>query len=175
MTKESFGKQPLNTEELIKKLIDRGLIITNRNEARHYIEHIGYFRLTGYCIAFQTKTPEPHIFKTGTTFDQIINCYRFDRELRMLILDAIERIEVSLKASLSNYLSLIEPNAFWFTDKNYFEPDNTKKKWSHSTLLNTIKNRVKEKSSSPFLKKYLSKYNQDWPPSWMVMEVMTIG
>lgn len=34
----------------------------------------------------------------NTRFSDVLNLYIFDRELRLLLLDAIERIEVSVKA-----------------------------------------------------------------------------
>lgn len=52
---------------------------------------------------FQFKDSE-HQFKENVHFEQLIQLYSFDRHLRLLAIDAIERIEVSIRAHLSNEL-----------------------------------------------------------------------
>jgi abortive infection bacteriophage resistance protein len=44
-------------------------------------------------------------FHQGTTFEDILNLYTFDRELRLLVLDAIERIEISIRAKWAYHLT----------------------------------------------------------------------
>lgn len=98
-----YTKSPKSIHDQLELLQERGLIVVNTAIAIHKLEHIGYFRFTGYCKYFQN---EYNIFRTGTTFDMILDSYIFDRKLRLLTIDAIEKIEVSLKTNISNSMSL---------------------------------------------------------------------
>lgn len=46
-----------------------------------------------------------HDFKEGASFDEVIARYNFDRKLRLILFDAIEIIEVALRAKIINHLS----------------------------------------------------------------------
>ena len=90
---QRYDKPALDEHELIERYIERGLIITDRNRAARYLRHIGYYRLSPYTIPFQADRTT-HSFKSGTTFDDILYIYVFDRQLRLLTMDALERVEV---------------------------------------------------------------------------------
>ncbi len=98
-----YAKPPKNIQEQIELLKERRLIISDDEVALNKLEHIGYFRFTRYCKFFQS---EDNIFHPDTTFQMILDTYVFDRKLRLLTIDAIEKIEVSLKANINNYMSL---------------------------------------------------------------------
>jgi abortive infection bacteriophage resistance protein len=87
-----FSKPALSVAAQIGLLKKRGLQITDENEAAHYLSFIGYYRLSGYSRPLSITSPTgDHSFKPNTSFDDILNLYRFDRELRLLVMDAIER------------------------------------------------------------------------------------
>ena len=109
-----YTKPPLSIEQKITLLKERGLRIDNEERTYKYLTHIGYFRMTGYFKFFQDHITDT--FQAGTTFDQVLNVYIFDRKLRLLTLDAIEKIEVSLKATISDYMSM-KYGAFWYMDR----------------------------------------------------------
>ena len=90
---QRYDKPALDENELIERYIERGLIITDRNRAARYLRHIGYYRLSPYTIPFQADRTT-HSFKSGTTFDDILYIYVFDRQLRLLTMDALESVEV---------------------------------------------------------------------------------
>lgn len=89
---------------LLQKLVDQNLIVTDRVLAERYITFVGHYRLKGYW--FHLIDPATKQFKPGTTFDIIQQRYEFDREIRAIILEAIERLEVAIRSSLCNFLSL---------------------------------------------------------------------
>ncbi len=99
-----FNKPPQSFEEQLDLLIKRGLIVDDRDEALHYLKHLNYYRLIAYWLPFE-KSRDPHEFLPGTHFSQIINNYLFDRELRLLLLDAIERIEISFRTQWAYHVS----------------------------------------------------------------------
>ena len=111
---QRYDKPALDENELIECHIERGLIIKDRNRAARYLRHIGYYRLSPYTIPFQADRTT-HSFKSGTTFDDILYIYVFDRQLRLLTMDALERVEVAVRAAVSNTMSTHgEGGAFWY-------------------------------------------------------------
>ena len=114
--------------------------------------------------------PDSHTFKENTDFDDIMRVYSFDRKLRILLLDIIERIEVAIKAAISNHMSLALGNPHWYLEETSFK---------NSAYSEELKMKVKDsiaENSEMFLSHYLSKYTEpDMPPSWMMMELVTLG
>lgn len=96
----TFSKPPLSVDSQIDQWIDRGLHVPDREQARHYLSVISYYRLSAYTLPFQVGNPQHH-FRPGTSFGHVLDLYIFDRELRLLLLDAIERIEVAMLAGKS--------------------------------------------------------------------------
>ena len=94
---QRYNKPALDENELIERYIERGLIITDRNRAARYLRHIGYYRLSPYTIPFQADRTT-HSFRPDTTFDDIFSIHVFDRQLRLLTMDALERVEVAVRS-----------------------------------------------------------------------------
>ena len=86
-----YNKPTLSFREQIDLLKLRGLIIENEKYALDFLTHVNYYRLSAYIYPF-LEEKEKHVFKKGTTFQNILDIYNFDRELRLVLLDAIERI-----------------------------------------------------------------------------------
>lgn len=95
-----FAKPFKSIPEQLQLLRDRGLIIDD--DAEHYLRHLNYYRLAGYWLPFE-QNHSTHSFRTNTHFDDVLNLYLFDRELRLLLLDAIERLEVSIRTHWAYY------------------------------------------------------------------------
>src|SRR5699024_4542222 len=86
---------------LVRRLASRGLEITSPDRAARYLRHIGYYRFSPpYAIPFQQGGPD-HEFRSGTSFDDVLDLYVFDRKLRILVLDALERVEVAVRAAIT--------------------------------------------------------------------------
>jgi abortive infection bacteriophage resistance protein len=93
----------------LKRLVSRGLVVNDPDTATRYLTHIGYYRLSGYTRPFQKDTSGQGTsdFKPGSTFEDVLDRYVFDRKLRLLVMDAVERIEVSTRAALSNVIATL--------------------------------------------------------------------
>ncbi len=91
-----FEKPPLTLKAQVDLLRSRGLIIEDSAKAEHYLQHINYYRLRSYLIPFEANSTT-HTVRPETSFDSVLELYVFDRELRLLLLDAIERFEVALR------------------------------------------------------------------------------
>ena len=119
-TKASFDKSYKSPEESIEILKSRGLIVSDENKARHYLSHIGYYRLSAYMYPLLCMPKEQHIFKEGASFDKIMMLYRFDKKLRMLLFNEIEKIEVAIRSLIVNIGCSMSKDPFWITDFNNF-------------------------------------------------------
>ena len=113
--------QSLTREQQAAKLLSEGLA-ADRDELLMRLDHIGFYRLNGYTHTFREKGDNGETlprFRPGTTLRDVWDCYRFDRNLRLLFLDAIERIEVSLRSQLA-YLHTQQNGAYAYADAQYF-------------------------------------------------------
>lgn len=109
---QTYGKLALYRRDPLDRLEQRGLQVSNEARALHYLRRIGYNRLSPYVIPF--KVGRTDRIKTGTAFDDVLSLYVFDRELRLLVLDALERGEVSVRSSLTDHMSLAAGGPFWY-------------------------------------------------------------
>jgi abortive infection bacteriophage resistance protein len=94
--KAPFSKPPLTFAQQLDRIIKRGLTCPNPLLALRYLTHINYYRLAAYFLPFEADHAT-HAFRPGACFDDVLDLYVFDRKLRLLALDAIERVEVSVR------------------------------------------------------------------------------
>ena len=168
-TKASFDKSYKSPEESIEILKSRGLIVSDENKARHYLSHIGYYRLSAYMYPLLCMPKEQHIFKEGASFDKIMMLYRFDKKLRMLLFNEIEKIEVAIRSLIVNIGCSMSKDPFWITDFNNFANKTRFDKTVH--LIDEELKHTKEEFISHFKKTYSNQY----PPAWMLMEILPFG
>jgi len=83
-----FFKPATTYAEQVTQLWRRGLIISDSDRAQFYLQHLNYYRLAAYWLPYEADHAT-HTFRPGTTFEDVLNRYTFDRELRLLVLDAI--------------------------------------------------------------------------------------
>lgn len=168
-----YDKPATTIDQQIELLQSRGLIISDQDLVRRWLMTVGYYRLSAYWLWFEISPPHGQTrsktFVEGTRFEDIMDLYVFDRKLRLLVTEAIERIEVALRARWTNLLTLadtahahISHDMFDFGEK-------------HLSLLAGIAGRVadsKEATVEHYRRKYSSPY---LPPLWIVTELMTFG
>lgn len=92
------------------------MFIKNEQNAVRYLNHISYFRLKGYWRDMQTDRVN-HIFAPNSCFEDVIERYSFDRQLRLILFDAIEFIEIALRTKLIYHLSQAY-GGLWYLDDN---------------------------------------------------------
>ena len=183
-----FNKPPLTLGQQLAKWQSRGLVVNDTAKALHYLKFIGYYRFSGYALPFQDLNhPDKH-FRAGTTFELVLGLYVFDRELRLLVLDAIERVEVAMRACLVNEMC-VKYGAHWFMDAKYFRPPPThaasRTYFDHNDFLNKIDEElgIPPMAHAPsalhnevFINHYYAKYGDpDLPPAWMTFEVLSMN
>lgn len=107
-------------QDLISLLKSRGLLIPDEQKAVNYLTNIGYYRLSAYFHPLLKEPKSDHIYKDDATFDLVMNIYRFDRKLRMLLFNEIEKIEVAIRSAMSNDITTGLNDVFWMTNPGYF-------------------------------------------------------
>ncbi|EZP96097.1 hypothetical protein Z971_15350, partial [Enterococcus faecium VRE0576] len=89
-------QEPISIENQVKNLIDLGLLVKDKSYAKKILGRISYYRL---IKAYSITLKKDGRYISGISFEDIVSLYKFDRELRQLIFEIIEHIEVSLKSS----------------------------------------------------------------------------
>jgi len=163
-----FTKQPKSFADQVQILKSHGLNIPDQAKAEFYLSQLNYYRLAAYCLPFE-QNHTSHKVIPGTSFDDVLNLYIFDRELRLLLMDAIERVEVSLRTQMAYHLSHRHNSAHPHLDSSLFQHGGR-----YQTGLRNLQNEV-GKSNEDFIKHLTTKYQETLPPIWAVVELMTMG
>jgi len=168
-----YSKPPLSIDEQAARLIQRGLVCENPERLKHYLTHIGYYRLSAYWLSFELSPVEPnrrnHNFEAGTTFDRVLDLYDFDRKLRLLVMNAIERIEVAVRTRWADAMAMRHGPHAYMNSELFKDP------WQHQRDLAALSREI-EKSSEVFIKHYLNQYSKPFlPPIWATVEMMSFG
>ena len=151
MISKTFTKIHLSYDEQITLLASRGLLIADTELARKKLKHISYYRLSAYFLPFQS---EKDVFIDGTTFEDILGVYYFDKALRRIIFDAIETIEVNVRADIVYNLSK-QTGAFGYREKENLNIKDSEYNHLMATILRET-NRSKEAFVSHFKSIYQS-------------------
>lgn len=91
-----FTKRFESSENLVNLLESRGLQIYDRNKAIQYLDNIGYYRLSAYMYPLLKMPKTAHLYKEGSSFKKVMMLYRFDKKLRLLMFNEIEKIEIAI-------------------------------------------------------------------------------
>lgn len=179
-TKHRFDKKPLSFQEQVTLLQSRGLVINDESRAIRHLSYISYYRLSAYMLPFKEYIGEKPInkFKKGVKWDDVISLYIFDRKLRLLIFDAIERIEVALRTEIVYILSH-KYGSHWHDKKDIFSiqcfKDNSEYD-VYEDIQKRIRKERKNTNKEVFLDHYWKTYSSPQsPPSWMSIEILYLG
>jgi abortive infection bacteriophage resistance protein len=164
--KMPFAKPWLNWSDQLAILRARGLVVTDPAAAEAFLSHVNYYRLSGYCLAFEQSR---HVFLPGTTFEQVRAVYDFDWTLRDLITEAAEIVEVDVRTAVAYHFGQ-QYGAFGHTTKANFDPG-----CRHHDWLQKLHEEA-TRSSELFVKHFEQTYIE-FPalPIWMATEVMSFG
>lgn len=178
-----YEKPALDLNQLLDRLADRGVAVPDRERALRYLRHIGYYRFSPYLIPFRSTSGREGVLRAGTQFDDILDLYVFDRRLRLLVLDALERVEVAIRSALTDHMSVTYDDPFWYCSAHHFRDIHR-----HNGFLTMVSRMCdRQLSASPetstgelnhtsALEHYLTNYGQpELPPSWVMLETLSIG
>lgn len=169
---EQYNKPAVSFADQLELLKSRGLVVGDDPIALSQLSSISYYRLSAYWYPYRERNEHGSVgdnFIEGTSFEDVINLYEFDRHLRLLVIDALERIEVYIRTLISYQLTHAY-GAFGHNDPTNYHPNFKHAKWLASL------SREAERSSDAFIAHYKNKYS-GFPelPLWMITEVMSLG
>ena len=165
-----FQKPFLTFEQQLNILIQRGLIINDKDFALKALKEVNYYRLEGYWYSYYCNTPgNPHTFYPGTTFEDIWRQYCFDKELRSLVFNAISTIEIAFRTQFAYELGKVY-GAFPFKKKNF--------KFASIAEWNKSRRKLKQdidSSKEKFVQHHKDTYKEKLLPIWAMVEIMSFG
>lgn len=177
---KKYDKPPKTFDEQIELLESRGLVIPDKARAKRHLSNVSYFRMSAYMLPFKKRDVygKPlDEFVEETTWSEIYNLYKFDRKLRLLVFDAIERIEIALRTQVIYQLSH-KYGSHWQDNKCLFVPAKTSNKTGKTyDVFADIQKHISEQLTTnkkvEFIKHYQETYNNPLtPPSWMSVELL---
>lgn len=164
-----YCKEPLSLEAQADRLLGRGLV-ADRALLIQRLRAVNYYRLSGYLHPF--RLPESDHYRDGTTLTDVWNRYCFDRRLRVLMLDVIERIEVAVRTRLVFHFAHSH-GPFGYLDARHLPKLKIEDYLEWRTALLVETNRSKETFREHFFKRY-GDHHQELP-LWMLAELMSMG
>ena len=67
------------------------------------------------------KTPKTlHQYKEGATFSKVMMLYRFDKKLRLLLFNEIEKIEIAVREAVMNMTAERTGDIYWLANSTHF-------------------------------------------------------
>jgi abortive infection bacteriophage resistance protein len=94
-----YPKGALTFQQQLDLMVSRGLEVADQARALEVLQCVSYYRLAGYWYGF--RLPGAEDFEPGAAFDEALRLYEFDRRLRLLVRDAVERLEVALRTAIT--------------------------------------------------------------------------
>lgn len=145
------------------------MLMEDERKVESYLLNIGYHRLSAYIYPFY-KSPKSDLkLKEGTNFEQVLTLYRFDKKLRILLFNEIEKIEVAIRSVLANIGCQELDDRYWITKPEYFA--NADK--FNQTL--AVIDKELTSSKEDYIEDFRRNYVENYPPAWMITEVLSFG
>lgn len=174
----------------LAQLEERGMGVEDKAAALEYLERIGYYRLSGYWYPMRAidtaaslakrQAVRSNTFVSGARFEDVVRLYVFDKKLRLLALDALERIETSVRVDIAHLLGKHSPAAH--EDPACLHGNFAKKqiargsdagKTAHQVWLDKYRLLVSRARREPFVAHHLQVYGR--LPIWAAIEVWDFG
>lgn len=165
-----YAKPALSFAEQADRLLQRGLV-ADRNVLIQRLSAVNYYRLSAYWYTFRIDGDSNDALISGTSLDTVWKRYVFDRQLRLLVMDAVERVEVAIRTQIVNR-HVLEFGPFGYMDRGNLPGLRVE---AHRMLLEKIRTEAKN-SREDFVRHYFDKYTLEHDlPLWMACELMTFG
>jgi abortive infection bacteriophage resistance protein len=160
-----YQKPALTYEQQFDLIVSRGLNVEDRLRLIRWLKHVSYYRLSAYFKPFKTED----WFNEEATFNLVAGLYIFDRKLRLVLLDAIERIEVAIRTDLT-YEITHKYGPFGHMRSSNFDP-----RFDHAALVKELL-QAEGDSRESFVTHFRKKYNKEPDlPLWMASELLSFG
>lgn len=180
----------LSFSDQLQKLKYRGMQVENPIAALDYLERLGYYRLSGYWYPLRTIDPIASIaqgkavrldsFVPESRFENVVRLYVFDKKLRLLALDALERIEMAIRVDIAHLLG--QKSALAHEEPACLHGNFAKKKirngpdaglTQHQVWLSKYRRKLEEARKNPLVVHHRQVYGS--LPIWAAIEVWDFG
>jgi len=183
----SYNRPWKSFEEQLALLKSRGMGVSDETKATDYLERIGYYRLSGYWypfreITYSTDTPGKISYKrqnnfiAQTKFQDAVHLYVYDKKLRLLATDALERIEVAIRTDIAHLLGERDTFAYQnpaLFNRRFVEVKSGFSESKHQQWLSKFETSL-ARSKEEFVKHYRQKYGLPLP-IWVAVETWDFG
>lgn len=173
-----YAKPWLTFDDQADLLINERGLVADHDDLVAHLSRVGYYRLSGYWYIFKRKPVEgegddrDERFVEGTTFDKVWDLYTFDRQFRLVVLDAVERVEVYFRTQLAYELAG-QTGPFGFLDrKNLPRLKQDEYQEFHDRCVEEL-----DRSREPFAIHFKEVYgdSHELPPYWILVNLMDFG
>lgn len=176
---EIYDKPHLPLVEQLFLLKQRGLQVNNDTDAIGCLHRNGYYRLSAYWYPFReiVDGKRSDKFLPDSNFEDVYALYLFDKNLKLLLLDAIESVEIAARAEIALYLG--EFDKFAHTNYDFFRQKfiaaNNSGNIPHEIWMKKF-NIAVDRSSDDFISHHKNKYGCVSPlPIWIAIELWDFG
>lgn len=158
---------PMTVEEQIENLCDLNLTIDDKQKANEILNDISYFRLIkAYSLGLKPKNGH---YNSGTTFDMIVQLYKFNCNFRQLLFPIIERIEINLRCRIANYFSETYGVLGYMNSNNFENAD------FHEEFMEDFRLELERNKKSPFVRNFQNNYQDSSIPMYAAVELFSFG
>ena len=173
-----YDKRPTTIDDQLARLAEKGMRWSDEDAVRRWLTSVGYYRLGAYWYWYRDDAPAaagPYRYKPlrpDTTFEKVVSDYTFDRDLRLLVMEGIERIETDVRSWWARELALAHDDAHVHLDPTAFRSA----KEHAEQIARAAKEFERSSDNEHFAKHYKRTYSApDLPPIWVATELMTFG
>lgn len=165
MEERKQHQPPMTIEEQVKNLKNIGLIVNDEEYAKKILNDISYFRLIkAYSLNLK---PKNGTYENKVTFEQIVELYLFNANLRQIIFPEIEKVEINVRCRITNYF------AEQYGVLGYLEADNFINPEYYQAFLEDIEEEIRRNSKAPFVKNFRDSYEGGNLPIYALVEVFS--
>lgn len=159
-------KKSKTYKEQVEILKKKGLVVGNDGDVVNFLNHVNYYRFSGYFLPFISQSDKK--FHDKTSFEKLKNIYYFDSELRKLLMGTIDEVEIYLKSQISYYHSQK------YGAEGYTDGVNYNAKHNHSAFMQRVAACIAENQRTLVVKHHMNNYGGHFP-IWVLIEYFSIG
>lgn len=152
-------------EEQLAILESRGLQISDKAAAGDFLHRNNYYRVSGYSLTLRSHD----VFYPSASFQNIVDIYAFDHDLRHILLKYIEIIEVTVKSVYSYEFTKV------YGATGHYDSANFTDETTHTDIMR--KADLQKDSRLPheaYLKHFVNELQQNIP-LWAFVDLLTIS
>ena len=152
-------------DEQLDLLESRGLNISDIQKAYDFLYRNNYYRVSGYSLTLRSHD----VFSPSASFQNIIEIYEFDYEMRHILMKYIERIEVVFKSVYAHEFTKVH------APDDYLDPQYFTDSKKHKEIITKAEDqKEKRHKHEAYLKHFIDDLQENLP-LWAYVDLLTIS